>query len=409
MNLIEQVRLLNDYQGEKARSAGGEAGSTVPDALPQPGLDATIPTLERTFGDLAEAIGTKGFESDRVALLNDLQQALVLEHATIPPYLTALYTLAPRSGWQALEALRSIAVEEMLHMTLVANAINALGGTPRTDEPSFVPNYPAPLPFNIDGIVVNLYGFSREAVEQGCAIERPRAIREGLLFEADPSYDELTIGEFYLRIEAKLRALVDRYGEALVFSGQPSRQVDAGFYYDGAGATFPVTDIVSALLALETIRNQGEGLNDTIWTGNREKFKSFPEVAHFFRFNELLAGREYKWKDTVETGPTGAAFEVDWSAAIPIKANSKLADYRHAPEIFANAQAFNLAYWDFLRVLQRAFNGEPALLQQGIGCMFTLKDRFQRLVNNPLPGDPEGRHAAPTFEYAPPAHASSAQ
>jgi hypothetical protein len=402
MKLIEQIRLLDGYKESKARSAYDPEHSELPPGLPQPGLDAIIPTLERSFRDLAEAIGSTSFEADRADLLRDLQKALVLEHATIPPYLTALYTLAPNSSWQALEVLRSVAVEEMLHLTLVANVINALGGTPRTDEAAFMPDYPSPLPLDIDGIVVNLYGFSREAVEQGCAIERPSSIRPGVLFAEKPADGSMTIGEFYLRIEAKLRALVERCGEALVFSGHPSRQVTADYYYDGAGAAFAVTGIVSALLALETIRNQGEGVTDKIWTGNREQFKGFPEVAHYFRFSELLAGRQYQWNDTVETGPRGAPFEVDWSAAIPVKPNCKLADFRHAPELHESAAAFNFAYWDFLRMIQRAFDGEPGLLQQGIGCMFRLKDLFQRLVNTPLPDDPQGRHAAPTFEYAPP-------
>ncbi|WP_080493182.1 ferritin-like domain-containing protein [Burkholderia ubonensis] len=407
MKLLEQVRLLDDYRSAKVRSAYDAEHADLPAALPRPGLDTNIPTLDRRFRELAEAIGSTTFAADRADLLNDLQQALKLEHATIPPYLTALYTLAPKSSWQALEVLRSVVVEEMLHLTLVANVINALGGTPRTDEASFMPDYPSPLPLDIDGIVVSLFGFSREAVEQGCAIERPAAIRPEVLFAARPASGAMTIGEFYLRIEAKLRALVDRYGEALVFSGRPSRQVTADYYYDGAGAAFAVTDIVSALLALQTIREQGEGVSDTIWTGNREQFKGFPEVAHYFRFSELLAGREYQWNDTVETGPRGAHFEVDWGAAIPVKPNSKLADYLHAPEIYATAEAFNVAYWDFLRIIQRAFNGESALLQQGIGNMFRLKDLFQRLVNTPLPDDPQGRHAAPTFEYAPPSSSAT--
>ncbi|RQS67450.1 hypothetical protein DID96_21530 [Burkholderia sp. Bp8963] len=402
MNLTEQVRLLHAYQAAQAGEPGIDETGLL-EHLPHPGLGETIPTLGRTFRELADAIGSTDIDTDRKDLLNDLQQALILEHATIPPYLTALYTLAPKSSWRALEVLRSIVVEEMLHLTLVANVMNALGGAPQTSAPNFMPDYPAPLPFDIDGIKVNLLGFSREAVEQGCAIERPREIRYGVLFRAHPAPGDMTIGEFYVRIEAKLRAFVDRYGEARTFIGEPARQVGAGFYYDGAGATFPVIDSVSALLALRTIRDQGEGVSDTIWTGNREQYKSFPEVAHFFRFNELLAGREYKWNDTVETGPRGKPFEVDWAAAIPIRPNSKLDDYRDAPEILAHAQAFNVAYWDFLRTIEQAFNGTPALLQQGIGTMFTLKDRFLRLVNNPLPGRATRLHAAPTFEYAPPA------
>lgn len=399
MNLIQQLELLGQYRSDQA-SHCGQAG--VPCGLPQPGLDQPIPGLQQNFGELAQAIGGLELEAERKALLFDLQQALVLEHATIPPYLTALYTLAPKSSWQALEALRSIAVEEMLHMTLVANLINALGGSPDTAGADFIPNYPAPLPFNVDGIEVSLIGFSRAAVEQGCAIERPRDIRPQMLFQPRVEQHDLTIGEFYLRLEARLRAMVEKHGEAVVFIGDTRRQVREGFYYDGAGATFPITDTVSALIALQTIRHQGEGVSDTIWSGNREQYKSFPEVAHFFRFNELLEGRQYQFGDTVESGPTGRPFVVNWEGATRIKPNSKLADYRDAPEILANAQAFNAAYCDFLRMLNRAYNGEPALLQTGIGCMFALKDLILRLVNNPLPGSPGGWHAAPTFEYVAP-------
>lgn len=285
-------------------------------------------------------------------------------------------------------------------MTLVANLINALGGEPCTDTAGFIPDYPAPLPFDVDGLQVSLIGFSRAAVEQGLAIERPRQIRYPALFRPGVDTRDLTIGEFYLRIEARLRRLVARHGEEAVFVGHPSRQVGAGFYYDAAGATFPVTGMVAALLALETIRNQGEGVHETIWTGNRKDYQSFPEVAHFFRFNELLQGRQYKHGDTLDSGPTGKVFTVDWGAAIRIRTDSKLDDYRGAPEILAQAMAFNAAYCGFLRTVHRAFNGEPALLQEGIGTMFTLKDLVLRLVNNPLPGT-DGVHAAPTFEYVP--------
>ncbi|MGU7784748.1 ferritin-like domain-containing protein [Burkholderia sp. PU8-34] len=413
MNLTEKVRLLHAYQAAQAGAldtsgtSGIDAASLL-EHLPHIGLDATIPTLDRTFGELADVIGSTDIDTDRKNLLEDLQQALILEHATIPPYLTALYTLAPNSGWRAVEVLRSVVVEEMLHMTLVANVMNALGGAPQTSAPTFIPAYPAPLPFDIDGIKVNLFGFSRDAVVQGCAIERPRTLRGNVLFRAHPVQTDMTIGEFYVRIQAKLCGFVHRYGAARTFIGDPSRQVGEGFYYDGAGATFPITDQLSAQFALETIRDQGEGVSDTIWTGNRERYKSFPEVAHFFRFNELLAGREYQRGDTVESGPTGKPLEVDWGAAIPIRPNSKLEDYRDAPEILAHAQAFNVTYWDFLRTIERAFNGEPALLQQGIGRMFTLKDLFLRLVNNPLPGQATRLHAAPTFEYAPPASSDAA-
>jgi Ferritin-like len=398
MKLVKQLEQLQHYRVALAKGETPE----LPDSLPQLGLDADVPGLaDTTFRELAGVHDTTNFQVERDLLLYELQQALVLEHATIPPYMTALYTLASDSSWQAIEVLRSVMVEEMLHMTLVANLINALGGAPDTASPDFLPDYPAPLPFDVDGIQVNLFGFSRAAVEQGCLIERPRDIRPDMLQDAATPQEHLTIGEFYLRIELRLRFLVETYGEAAVFVGDPKRQVGPPYYYDGAGATFVIADMVTALLALETIRHQGEGFTGSIWSGNRETYNSFPEVAHFFRFNELLCERSYRLGDTVESGPTGKPFKVNWAAAIPIRPNSKLSDYRDAPEIRASAMEFNQAYCDFLRMLDRAFNGQPSLLQAAIGEMFGLKNLMLRLINNPLPDSEQGFHAAPTFEYMP--------
>ncbi len=56
--------------------------------------------------------------------------AIKLEHATIPPYLTALYSIKPdprKSNHDSYNIIRAVAVEEMLHLTLAANLLNAVG------------------------------------------------------------------------------------------------------------------------------------------------------------------------------------------------------------------------------------------------------------------------------------------
>src|ERR1700685_2595513 len=75
-----------------------------------------------------------------------LYVAMQLEHATIPPYLLALYTIHPDTNPDATRILRTVVVEEMLHLTLAANIFNAVGGEPNLTAPNFVPKYPAPLP-----------------------------------------------------------------------------------------------------------------------------------------------------------------------------------------------------------------------------------------------------------------------
>jgi ferritin-like protein len=64
-----------------------------------------------------------------------LQWAIELEHSTIPPYLCALYSIEPSQNSEATELVSSVLFEEMLHMTLAANLLNAVGGRPQFDIP----------------------------------------------------------------------------------------------------------------------------------------------------------------------------------------------------------------------------------------------------------------------------------
>ena len=58
-------------------------------------------------------------------LRDHLQWAMELGHFTIPPYLCALYSLDTSRNLQASEVIRSILVEEMPHLMLAANLLNA--------------------------------------------------------------------------------------------------------------------------------------------------------------------------------------------------------------------------------------------------------------------------------------------
>jgi hypothetical protein len=110
-------------------------------------------------------------------LRDHLQYAIGLELTTIPAYLCALYTIIPGVNSAACEVIQSVVLEEMLHMSLAANVLNAIGGAPATgpvgDGPSPVPVYPATVPF-IDAMpVIRLRAFSMAAVDDFIAIERP--------------------------------------------------------------------------------------------------------------------------------------------------------------------------------------------------------------------------------------------
>ena len=88
--------------------------------------------------------------SARIVTLEDLREhlqwAIELEHSTLPPYLCALYSLDPERNPEAVEVVGSVFTEEMLHLTLAANILNAVGGRPRLDTPGMLPPHPRRLP-----------------------------------------------------------------------------------------------------------------------------------------------------------------------------------------------------------------------------------------------------------------------
>ena len=65
--------------------------------------------------DIVQAIQAATSEFDLHA---HVQAAISLEHATIPPYLTAYFSIKPGAMPEIKATLRSVFVEEMLHMTI---------------------------------------------------------------------------------------------------------------------------------------------------------------------------------------------------------------------------------------------------------------------------------------------------
>jgi Ferritin-like len=334
-----------------------------------------------------------------------LHIAMQLEHATIPPYLTALYSIRPGTNSDAYHIIRVVAVEEMLHLTLAANMLNAVGGSPDLTAPGFVPNYPACVPDGETDFQVSLQRFSREAVQNFLQIERPsetpdeqrRLVRRSApkahrlaVAPDEPSMQYYSIGEFYAEIGRGFRYLHKQMGDAL-FSGDPTRQVTKEYFYSGGGELTTVSDLASAEAAIRLISEQGEGHGGRIYGEQHE-------LAHYYRFEQLLLGRYYLAGD--EPGqPTGPDLSVDWDSSYPVKQNARLADYPAGSELNDAAIAFNHAYADFLRLLTEAFTGLPDLLMEAVTVMFRLRDLMTQLIRNPIPGH-DGVNAAPTFEMA---------
>ena len=334
------------------------------------------------------------------SLREHLQWAIELEHFTLPPYLCALYSLDPIRNPEASEVVASVLVEEMLHMTLAANLLNAVGGRPRLDTPQMLPLYPRCLPHGDQSFEVALLPFGPEALDVFLRIEQPAAPCG--LPESD-RYE--TIGQFYAAIRAGLCALCVGLGEPRVFCGDRARQItDAPF--PGGGRIIAIDSLATALAALDEIVDQGEGARHVeVWDGDHDDIHPDREqVAHYYRFQELKVGRRYRCGDTPQSGPTGDTISVDWNGVRPMRGNPRTSDHAPGSAIQRAQEQFNDSYCAILRLLDQAFNGSPRTLGTAIGSMYRLKVQAQALME--MSTEDGMTTAGPTFEYVSPRQSS---
>lgn len=335
-------------------------------------------------------------------LRNKLQTAIELEHSTIPPYLCALYSIKEGTNLIASTIIKSVVVEEMLHMILVANILNAIGGEPAINTKNFIPQYPGYLPGSDHSYLVGLEKLSKESISVFLKIEKPatpilNAADSAEEEPTDPGYQ--TIGQFYLEIMNDLENLNSITGGE-IFSSDPDwqkRQVTSEYYYGGGGNIVPVYNIVDARLAIDEIVGQGEGVDDSIDDSDKKLFDQVTEYAHYFRFNEILQEKMYANDDTPKSGPTGKPIIVDWAEVHNMKANPKIEDYHDQEELVEKAKEFNRYYTQLLNQIHQACNGAPAQLMKGMALMYKLKYLAIELMNIPLSNT--DMMAGPTFEY----------
>ncbi|MFI0977175.1 ferritin-like protein [Streptomyces sp. NPDC021093] len=329
-----------------------------------------------------------------------LQAALEIEHLTIPVYLTGLYSIVPGTNAYGCEVIRGVVLEEMLHLTLAANLLNAVGGTP--DLSHVVRSYPARLPFAAPSLpLIKLRHYSPEALKTFMRIELPRS-----LVPPDPHAQDRTwtsIGQFYAAVRTGLDTLekAAREQNRTIFTGPAGHQLGPADFYNSGGEVFPVTGLGSALLAVDVISEQGEGSQDTIWDSDDKIFGEERQVAHYFRFKEIHEGRRYGKHDLPRSAPSGPLLDITWDDAYPIDPEAKLADYAGNPELHRQAAKFNKRYAFMMALLEVAFHGSPRLMHEAVPQMLALRDESQRLYRNPHPKADlaaKGLHAAPTYE-----------
>lgn len=343
-------------------------------------------------------------DQKREQLLKNLQTALELELATIPPYLVALLSIRLPGNRAAAERIRSVAIEEMLHVALVGNVINAMGGTVRIDRDA-CPVFPLTLTFEGKTFAdrrfpVPLAPFAEATVKVFMEIEKPAALAIPPLALGDEiDVPAPTIGDFYEQI-ITLMDEIEASAPGELFVGDPALQLDSDFYWGSAGAILKVNDLASATAAIELVITQGEAARPPAPDAFALAVSQPYGIGHYYRFAEIFHGRCYAAGDDPARTPSGEALLVDYTEVEPILPNAKHADYPAGSEAADLNQRFNHRYTLMLRQLEEAMTGSPKTLYTAVmNGMHGMTSVARKLMQTPIEGDAARRAGCPTFEW----------
>jgi hypothetical protein len=361
--------------------------------------------------------------TSRADLRAALQQALLVEQATIPPYLAALFSLRPDYNVKVAEIIRGVVLEEMQHMAQVGNLLNAVGGEPQIGRPGLVPTYPGRLPGPVlPDLKVRLRAFSLEqvrdvfmAIEQpqhptvdgkpfrGAVIDRSQVTldRSGKVLAAGEEamrtledwfhraeYTPLTIGWFYNQI-ARAVSVLDKQGG--LFTGDPGRQVS---WPDAPATLYQVTDRRSALLAIYQIIEQGEGSPHDL---NGNDIADPDELGHYYRFEEIAKGRTLVQDARGRWVYEGPEIPFDPVGVYPVVDDADTYRLPAGSAARRDSQQCDESYTNLLTSLNRVFNGHPSELDDAVGLMNQVQVQAKKLYDVPAPGD-EHKVLGPAFQ-----------
>lgn len=343
-------------------------------------------------------------EIQRKSVLERLQTAMELELATIPPYMMALLSIRPPANRAAADLIRSVMMEEMLHMALIGNLICSLGGRTRLGKNN-VASFPLRMTFqgrdfqdrkfNID-----LKGLTSDQLSIFLKIELPADLNEAFGILTDGlTIPAPTIGDFYEDLVNELKVMAAANPAEAVFVGAKAPQVGPGYYWGAAGQPIVVRGLDDALAAIGLIVRQGEGASIAMASGEAQYFADPRNHGHYFRFNEIAKGRRYKATDSPLADPTGEELHTDFGACAQLKANPKSGDYVSGTPLAALNAAFNRHYSLMLTQIETAFNGNPTLLYEAISNgMHGLAGIAYEMVRTPVPGENDV-FGCPSFEW----------
>ena len=286
-----------------------------------------------------------------------LQSAIELELATLPPYLCAMWSIDetdPNAAYP-VQSLRQIVIEEMRHMGLACNLLTTLGGTPQINVSGHVPEFPGELPGGVKpGLMVSLAKLSPEQLAVFLEIELPETppIMPTALKETFP-----TIGAFYDAILAALQNL-----SLAAFTGRNQLT---------ALGLRPVRSLADAETAVGIIKIQGEG---TAQSPEEQPGLSEPDLAHYYRFREILNERRFV---------KNAAGQWVNGEAIPFPKVYPMATIPKGG--YAEFRDFDRIYTHLLNSLQKAWETSDNIeLAKSRPIMISMKAEAKRLMQMPI-------------------------
>ncbi len=351
--------------------------------------------------------------SDREELIYLLSEASELEHGLCCCYLFAAFSLKRNADegltepeqlalarWERV--ISGVAVQEMLHLALVSNLLTALGASPHFRRP----NFPQRSKYYPPSLQLTLRPLDEKTLDHFIFIERP----EGMDFPDAAGFEVLTpppsisstngiepidvpystIGQLYRDIEDGLEALTTRYGEDRVFIGPPRAQATSALLpFPGLS---PVTDLTSALHAIDLIVEQGEGLRGDIQNSHYARF-----LAIRGELDRLRAGRP-------DFEPARAVMENPFTEPPADSDGYNLIDH---PQARAVSELFNACYGLMLELLMRFFAHTEeshaeltTLVRTAIGIMEgVIKPLGTILTSLPATSSGDGLRAGPSFAF----------
>jgi hypothetical protein len=331
-----------------------------------------------------------------------LQVAIELEHSTIPPYLTAYYSIKPGANAEVAQLIYSVVIEEMFHMAQVCNLMIAVGGRPRIGHARFVPRYPGPLPGGLrSGLTVRLRKCSIEQIRDVfLSIEEPHLALEAIKDTVGPDDPvdafSQTIAWFYGKLRASLIRLAR---DGTIQFGNADRQLPAWPGSEGRAETKNlelkvIRHVEAAVGALDVITEQGAGIDP------HDPDTKTGELAHYFKFAEIVAGRRIV---RTETGFSydGERIPFDPGGVYPMMDDPDLGKFKTGSRGYILSSQFAQTYQALLNGLDRTFNGEPGAIAGAIGTMYSLDVTARQLMQTPAirpDGTADGTTAGPSFQ-----------